>query len=1380
MPAHREHFRVLFAVHGYPPEGVGGTESYVREAAEALRRAGHEVTVVAGSPVPAETPRIERTTVDGAPLVKLRRSGLYVDHWIRSDDPATEELWRATLREFRPDVVHVHHWIRLSRRLVRVAAEEGIRSVVTLHDAGATCPRAFRLRDGAPCDLVPGGASCFGCADAAEGVPDDEARVELDRFVADFAAELGAAAVVTAPSAAHLAALRPHLGPVGARARVVPLGALGRGPTAFPASPRVPGAPIRLGWWGRLAPLKGAHLLLEALRTLPPATRTRFRVLLRGAADDPGYEARIAALCEGLSVERRGAFAPADLSDAPFDLAVLPFLARESYSFALDEAFALGVPALVPDHGAPPERLCGAGATFRPGDAADLAARLAEIAAEPERLDVWRARVPAQRTMAAHVVDLLALYAEAATAGPSPTPPRDDAARAARLAARLDARTRALVDAENGRAAERSRAGGAERALAGAEESVRVLRAEVARKDSDLAAFARSVAELRAAAAEKESALADFATSVRELRALADAREAAVVERDAALRRRDADLAGFVASVAELRAALAAKEADLAGFRDAEAGWRERAARAERDLDGFRRSVEELRALADRKEAERTGFAASVDAHARRLEEKDRDLGEFRRANDELRALADRKEAERAAFAASVEQHARRLAATEAEAAALRRDAEAAKAEALAATAAAGAAASLRAQVAELRFEVAASAARADESVRTARAHERGAALAKDEARRTAEAARIAETEARRQTERATAAEAAARAAAEAAVSAGRAREESLAARSVAEQRAAASAAAADAEAARTDAWRERALRAEADAEAARRAAAAAESAAAAAVDAARAQADRLRRVEADASAWERAAAEGLRTLGAGGGAADPGALVAAASGARRALDAATGYLRSRPDDAAAAAALKRAEPRRRLKILFVIHDFLPYHAAGSEIYTYECAKAASARHDVRLVFCENRPERPQYEARTGVYDGLPFVEIVHHDAYPTFDATWRDAEMERAFDRVLADFRPDVVHFQHWKFFGVGCFARAKASGAVVLATLHEYLLLCPRDGQMLRADGERCLVPVPEKCADCVGGRPLAESPAAAAGRLAGRALSALPLAGDAVRRFGARVERGVAARVARPGAPAERAAAVVRRLEDVRRALAHVDFAMAPSRFLRDRFLAAGALPAEKIVHWPYGHDHARFQAAARVPSDALRVGYLGTISAYKGVGTLVDALNLLADAPVEGRIHGALEIFPDFVANLRARATNPRIRFLGRFDNRRVGELLSEIDVLVVPSLWWENAPLTISEAFLAGVPVVTSDIGGMAEMVRDGVEGFRTPPGDAAALAAALRRFVDDPALRERLRPRAESVRDIRDDAAKTEREMIRLVDAAEARREARR
>lgn len=391
MTTTRAGLDVLFATHGFAPECVGGTESYVADLARALASLGHRVRVVAGSPRPAPEPVAEPFEVDGIAGVRLRRASLDVDHWAKSDDPAIERLWREELRARRPDVVHLHHWIRLTRRLAVAASEEGIPVVATLHDAATTCPRAFRVRDDALCDRAVGPDSCLGCAPDLEGLPDAEAASELRSFAEDFAAELRVAEVLVVPSAAHARFLAPHLGGAAERLRVLPHGALSGGPRRRRRAARGPDAVVRLAHWGHLAPHKGAHLLFEAAAKLAPETRRRFEVLLFGAPSDAAYGARLDAAISaaGVPVRRIPAFGPADLAATPFDLAVFPSLASESHSFVLDEAFRLGVPALVSDRGAPSERLAGAGRVFRAGDADDLArvlGRLLDDGALRERL----------------------------------------------------------------------------------------------------------------------------------------------------------------------------------------------------------------------------------------------------------------------------------------------------------------------------------------------------------------------------------------------------------------------------------------------------------------------------------------------------------------------------------------------------------------------------------------------------------------------------------------------------------------------------------------------------------------------------------------------------------------------------------------------------------------------------------------------------------------------------------------------------------------------------------------------------------------------------------------------------------------------------------
>ena len=114
--------------------------------------------------------------------------------------------------------------------------------------------------------------------------------------------------------------------------------------------------------------------------------------------------------------------------------------------------------------------------------------------------------------------------------------------------------------------------------------------------------------------------------------------------------------------------------------------------------------------------------------------------------------------------------------------------------------------------------------------------------------------------------------------------------------------------------------------------------------------------------------------------------------------------------------------------------------------------------------------------------------------------------------------------------------------------------------------------------------------------------------------------------------------------------------------------------------------------------------------------------------------------------------------------PGVTRHGPIAREAVPAALASIDVLVVPSVWPENSPLVIREAFLAGAPVVASRIGGIPEAVVDEVNGLLVEPGDVAAMRLALSRLVEDPALLARLRAgaAASTVRDMENDAEATE------------------
>jgi glycosyltransferase involved in cell wall biosynthesis len=120
-----------------------------------------------------------------------------------------------------------------------------------------------------------------------------------------------------------------------------------------------------------------------------------------------------------------------------------------------------------------------------------------------------------------------------------------------------------------------------------------------------------------------------------------------------------------------------------------------------------------------------------------------------------------------------------------------------------------------------------------------------------------------------------------------------------------------------------------------------------------------------------------------------------------------------------------------------------------------------------------------------------------------------------------------------------------------------------------------------------------------------------------------------------------------------------------------------------------------------------------------------------------------------IYGNIEEYPDYGAKIKLLAQqDPRIEFKGTFANERIAAILSSLDVLVVPSLWYENSPLVVYSAQAAECPVLASNVPGIAEVVQDEVNGLLVPAGDVLGLAAAIQRLAKDRALLRRLRERA--------------------------------
>lgn len=311
----------------------------------------------------------------------------------------------------------------------------------------------------------------------------------------------------------------------------------------------------------------------------------------------------------------------------------------------------------------------------------------------------------------------------------------------------------------------------------------------------------------------------------------------------------------------------------------------------------------------------------------------------------------------------------------------------------------------------------------------------------------------------------------------------------------------------------------------------------------------------------------------------------------------------------------------------------------------------------------------------------------------------PFMMAQTEAADFAKTLKEVLAEFAPDVVHFHHLSLIGLEALAlvRRFRPRARIVVTLHDYMAICANDGLMVERDsGVRCRAAAPDACHRCF------------------------------------------------PDVPQSRFR--VRQLH-VQSMFGLVDRFVAPSRFLRDRFVQWGLAP-ERIAVIANAVPGRR-GTARHDSGDGLhrRFAYFGNIAPHKGVLVALAAARRLTAQPVAFDIHGGLNFQDgtfraDFETALAAAAETANWR--GPYRREDVPDLMAGTGWVVVPSTWWENAPLVILEAFRQGRPVICSDIGGMAEMVQDDVNGLHFRAGDAADLARVMRRAAGDSRLWQRL------------------------------------
>lgn len=368
---------------------------------------------------------------------------------------------------------------------------------------------------------------------------------------------------------------------------------------------------------------------------------------------------------------------------------------------------------------------------------------------------------------------------------------------------------------------------------------------------------------------------------------------------------------------------------------------------------------------------------------------------------------------------------------------------------------------------------------------------------------------------------------------------------------------------------------------------------------------------------------------------------------------------------------------MKKTKPKHR--ILTMAHAHPDFSLGGGEIAAYNLYKAYKANPDVEASWFLGRADRGR--GATGQISLRRPDEYLWEQGVANWH-TMNAAHQESVttwFADLLRALKPTVVHTHHYAHLGLEYLRVVKEVDPSIklVMTLHEYMAICQNSGQMIKAGSFKlCSRSSPDECRGC--------------------------FPNHTVEDFWLRKHRFMG-------------------FFDL------VDQFVSPSEFLKQRYVDWG-LPAEKIAVIENGQsDEPPLPPRPLAEGETRnRFGFFGQINPFKGLDVVLRALN---DMKPEERkqivleVHGAnLEQqtpeFQEKIEKLRAPLIEEGVvQWVGPYQPHELRDRMAGVDWVVVPSIWWENSPMVIQEAFSLSRPLVGSDIGGMAEKIKNNINGI---------------------------------------------------------------
>lgn len=394
-------------------------------------------------------------------------------------------------------------------------------------------------------------------------------------------------------------------------------------------------------------------------------------------------------------------------------------------------------------------------------------------------------------------------------------------------------------------------------------------------------------------------------------------------------------------------------------------------------------------------------------------------------------------------------------------------------------------------------------------------------------------------------------------------------------------------------------------------------------------------------------------------------------------------------------------------------KVLFITHALPPESYGGVEVYTnniFEEFKKSKKFFPILLTRTNQEKFWPgvvwaDEKDCQKFYINTPHVDI--------FNLINQDG-MDDFFKEFLINTKPDIIHFEHYLHLSLKWFEIAKKTlpKSKIILTTHEYMGICPNSGQMIKTKfmgNKLCTKSSLLDCSKC------------------------FPYLNKDI---------------------------IKQRIINVKKYFSYIDLFTGPSEFIKNRYVEFG-ISKNKFIASENGQHI--FTPIKHKDHNGLKLVYIGQINKFKGLHILLDAMAKIQSKDITLDIYGKMQDDNEYNQNILNKInTLDNTNFFGPYSQDQLPEILSNYDILIVPSIWWENSPLVIQEGFMAKLPIICSDIGGMAEKVTNNINGLHFKTGDSSDLTQKILSLYKNSKKIEKLRSQIPKIKSIEDNRIELE------------------